>query len=356
MTSFLEEIAAVGKTDWCNATTTAQECVAHGNGGASDNGNSPCHRAGKWALCNICELPSATYYPNESYPSFWDKLFGHTPTDLPFDPSPHGFAKGFIIFNHILPFITTIIVMWAISYKVETLQNRIGNDGIFFLNLGMCFLAISSMCEFANHELLMDWNMCFDSSSNITYLLFYIFNCSGNTLVAFGLRKKGTSLFRKFTFSLDGLTLLIDWFLVVCNILIPIGWFNPYGWTIPFRFFNGTKLNRFKGRPISAGIFIPVASFAATLELGRIWTNLGPTNKTYGRYLLLAFLTAFSPILGVGIDVVMTRSPYQWWHGLLALAFGLNEVFLTFCLLGAVSMKAPAAPIGERERLVKQGV
>jgi len=348
------------ETEWCNETTSQEQCIAHGNGGALGTGNTPCHRAGKWALCNICELPNATYYPNTKFPSFWDTLFGHTPTGHAVDANPTGFALTFIKFNHILPFITGFVLMWMISYKLETLQSRIGNNGVFYLNLAIVFWSISDMCEFANHELLLDWNMCYDTSSNVTFLFFYIFNGGGNALLALGLRKKGTSFFRKLTFSLDGLNLVFDWLLIIVMILVPIAWYNPHGWKFPFRYFHGNSLNQYKGRSVAGSAFIYISSLSAFAVVGRIWINLGPIiPKVYGKYFLLSIVAAFSPLVGVFIDVVMVKSPYQWWHGLLAMAFGVSQIFVTLCVFLAVpAAKTPAAavPIGEREHLIKGGV
>ena len=244
-----------------------------------------------------------------------------------------------------------------ISYKLETLQSRIGNKGVFYLNLSICFLSISDMCEFANHELLQDWNMCFDSSSNITFLFFYLSNGYGNALLAFGLRKKGTSFFRKLTRSLDGLNL--DWLLIVVMILVPIGWYNPYGWSFPFRYFNGNELNHYKGRSVAGTAFVYISSLSAFAIFVRIWINLGPNNTVNGilfdkKYILLSFVAAFSPLVGVAIDTVMVKSPYQWWHGLLALAFGFSQIFVTLCVF--LANKEHAAPIGGREHVIKGGV
>lgn len=343
-----------GSEDWCNNSTTSETCVSHGIGGVGNKGSTPCHRAGHWALCNICDLPEkgdATWWD-------WD------PTGDLVDPDPIGISKAFIIFNHILPFVTTVMVMGVIFYKLDVINDRLGKLGSCLLNLGICFLAISSMCEFANHALLMKWNMCYDSSDNPVYLLFYIFNCGGNTLVALGLRKKGTPWVRpawkhhdlKDRF-FDCISMALDLIAIFFNLTIPFGWYNPLGLFTPYtRLFNGTELNNYRGRPVAAAIFIPVACFSALMQMGRIYTNLGPTDRKL-RYAGLAFATAFSPIFGVLIDLKMTKSPNQWWHGLLALAFGLNEVFLFVCLLYAVPMRGGhqygSSTNGEHTSLVK---
>jgi len=326
-------------SDWCNVSTTSDTCVSHGIGGVDNKGSTPCHRAGQWALCNICELPSK----GDSTHLDWD------PTGALVDPAPTGISKAFIIFNHILPFVTTVMVMCAVFYKLDVINDRLGRLGGCLINLGICFLAISSMCEFANHALLMNWNMCYDSSDNPVYLFFYIFNCGGNTLVALGLRKKGTPWLRPAWKHValkdrlyDGLSMVCDLLLIFFNLTIPFGWYNPMGLFTPYtRHFSGNELNHYRGRPVAAAIFIPVACFSAFMQWGRIYTNLGPTKdrKFDWRYFGLAFATAFCPIFGVLIDLVMTKSPNQWWHGLLALAFGLNEVFLFFCVLYAVPMR-----------------
>ena len=326
--------------DWCNTTTTNNTCISHGIGGVGNKGSTPCHRAGQWALCNICDLPTS---PDEG--KFWDRLLDRDPTGKLYDPSPNGLSKAFIVFNHILPFVTTIMVMCAVFYKLDVLNERIGKLGGCLINLGICFLAISSMCEFVNHALLMDWNMCYDSSDNPTYLLFYIFNCGGNSLVALGLRKKGTPWLRpvwkhkelKDVLS-DSLSMVSDLGLIFFNLTILPSWYNPGGYLNFYtQHFKGNEHNHFQGRPVAAAIFIPVACFSALMQMVRIYTNLGPTDQ-HKRYAGLAFATAFSPIMGVVIDVLMTKSPNQWWHGLLALAFGLNEVFLFVCVLYAVPL------------------
>jgi len=317
MANLFDEIGVVEEADWCNATTTQDQCSAHGSGGALGTASTPCHRVGKWALCNICQLPNATYYPNETFSSYWDTLWGHTPTGLAYDANPEGFALGLIKFAHILPFFTGIILMCMISYRLEVLQSRIGNNGILFLNLSIMSQAIGDMVEYASHDILQEWNMCYDSSSSTIFLFFYIFNGGGNALMAYGLRKKGTSFFRKFTFSLDGLNLVFDWLFIVFIMLIPVGWFNPYGWTF-FRFFHGNEINNYRGRSVAGEVFVKIASLTSIPIIFRIWTNLGPTNKVYGKFLLLAVAAALSPLVGVAVDSVMVKSPYQSWHSILA--------------------------------------
>jgi len=355
MTDLYNETGAVEDAgDWCHANTTHQECVAHGNGGALDTGNTPCHRVGIWALCNICQLPDATYYgsSNVTFSSYWDTLWGHEPTGLPYDENPEGFALLLIKAAHLMPFLTGIAYMCMIAYRMETLQSRIGNFGILCLNLSLMGLAIGDMVEWASHDLLQEWNMCYDSSSSTIFLFFYIFNGGGCALWAIGLRKKGTSFFRKFTFSLDGLSLLVDWLFIVFILLIPVAWYNPYGWTFPFRFFNGTELNHYRGRTVAGSVFVKIASLTSFAQVGRIFTNLGPTDRFDGKYLLLSMAAAFLPLVGVAVDTVMVKSPYQLLHSVLAFSFGASQLCMTYAIFLAVPATKPAASIGEREHLI----
>ena len=123
--------------------------------------------------------------------------------------------------------------------------------------------------------------------------------CAGKNLTQ---EERYLVFFWKFTFSLDGLNLVVDWLFIIFNILIPIVWFYSYGWTFPFQFFHRNELNNYCGRSVAGSIFVGITSSTAFAQVGRIWINLGPTYKVYGKYLVLAFLAAFSPPGGIAID------------------------------------------------------
>merc|ERR1712224_666462 len=136
----------------------------------------------------------------------------------------------------------------------------------------------------------------------------------------------GTSFFRTFTFSFDGLNLIVDWILIVLNLLVIPTWAQ-------------------KGRVGCYYLFIPTQALAGVFEAIRIWKNLGPENAMFSYpdgvwYGTGAFLMEFlSVFLSIQVVDHMYLSGKQWQHGVLAICFGLNEFFLCALLLYAYPAK-----------------
>ena len=316
-----------GSYDWCNATTTAATCVAKGLGGVGGMGMAPCRFSPSFPICNLC-----------------------TPESPGYGIDPTGLELLFVQIAHFLPFATTVLVTACFFYNLDAIKSRIGNVGCGMFNLGNCFLALGSLCEFANHALIMNWNMCYDTSDNVLYLMFYVFLSAGNTLLALGLLKEGTSLLpkkfslwkllilRKFTFTLDGLSMIVDWTLIFLNFLIIPTWFK-------------------RGRVACFYLFIPTQSLAGVVEFVRMWKNLGPENAMFSypegvRFGTGAFVMEFvSVFLSIKVNNRMYLSGKQWQHGALAICFGLNEFLLCWCLLNAY----PSAYQKKSTTVVKNG-
>ena len=310
MTLFEGELGSDDKFGWCNKDTTHETCSLKGLGGIENLGMAPCRFAPVWPVCNVCDNAHA------------------------YDVDPTGTLLYFIQFGHLLPFVTTALITGFFFYNLDTIKSRIGNLGCGLFNFGTCLLALGSLCEFANHALIMNWNQCYDSSDNFVNLLFYIFLSAGNSLLALGLRQAGTKFFRKLTCSFDGLNMLLDWVLIGLNILIIPVWMKY-------------------GRVGSASLFIPSQMVAGCLEFVRIWKHLGPedmfsdSGKKYG---LLSFCMEFLSIF-LSIKVLhkmFAPTGKQWYHGILALTFGLNQLLLCACLHFAYPKKK-ALPVARGE-------
>ena len=300
--------------EWCNAETTHDTCILHGLGGVEGGGKTPCRLSPPFPICNLCD-----------------------PADPGYAVDPKGLELFFVGLMHIVPFITTAMVTAAFFYNLDAIKSRIGNTGCGLFNMGICFLALGSLCEFANHALIMNWNMCYDTSDNIMYLVFYVTLSLGNTLLTFGLREDGTSFLRKMTFSLDGLNALVDWILIALNLIIIPVWMA-------------------KGRVGDYYLFIPTQVVAGCFEFIRIWKNLGPQDmwSDEGRkYGILAFVMEFlSVFLSIVINGKMYVTGEQWQHGLLAICFGTNEGLLALCLLKAYPKQKVSASRGEQKSLL----
>jgi len=131
-------------------------------------------------------------------------------------PDPTGFVRNWVIFSHMLPFVSVLFATWCVFEKMEILKKRIYS--VFLLEVGIIYCAVASMPELASHIYTMNWNLCYDTIESDGILLFYIFLSAGFSAITISLRKAGLPLIRCPSGCWDAVTLLVDWALIVLSL------------------------------------------------------------------------------------------------------------------------------------------
>lgn len=248
-------------------------------------------------------------------------------------PDPTGLVRYWVIGSHLMPFVVVVFCLWTVFERLEILKKRIYSP--FLLTIGFVYCAIASMPEVSSHIHVMNWNLCYDSAATGSILLFYIFISTGFSAITIALRKKGHPLFRKPSGCADTLYFLVDMLLIVLSLTISLVYFT-FG----------------KGPTIVA--FIVVQSFSAIVGIFRINNNLGPSRKMFW---LGAFSELSAVIIALPINAYMVKTGIQWLHGLLGLAFVINQFGIGFCILDVIDTD-PSAGIeltGEKQALKSGG-
>lgn len=241
------------------------------------------------------------------------------------DPPPSSYTplndttRAIVVAVHFLTFVVAGWTVWAILYKLETLQKRIWSP--YILLTGIIFLQLGAAFEIANHYYEGNFELK-EMKTDFINGVFYFFNFSGNYLNALGLRNASVPFCRLPGCMgncragwLNFLVLLFDIFMVV-GIFI----------TLPIYFTLG------RGEAISI-----VSSFGAIAGIGilfRLWRNLGPNCAT-----LLGGIGFFTmAIVGVIMTSVYQATGIEFLHAFIGGSFVASLIPFTFAILSAVEL------------------